>query len=438
MKILISTITASALAFCAAAEGSPVLSLSVKPEREVIPTAGGRETIVQIELQAGEAAKKRTTPINLAVVLDRSGSMAGAKLEKARQAAAVALDQLGPEDYFSVVVYDDEAEVLIAPQKAREKETLKEKIHAIRDGGGTALYAGVEKGAAQLRKYFDGEKVNRIILLSDGNANVGPSSPSDLARFGKELRQDGLSVSTVGLGDDYNEDLMTALAEASHANYYYVQNVEKLPGIFAGELGALKSVVARNVKVTITLPEGVKPKGMLGEDEITFKGQSVSIPLSDFYGSQTRRFLISCETPGGDAGDLELARVSVAYDDAVSGRNVSENQTARVKRSADAKIVEASILPDVAANSAITQNRLAKERAVKLADAGKSKEAAALLESQAAANSALPATAQSPLLQSENAVLLRKAAELKASGSLSKTSRKEIQYQNYQDKNQKR
>ncbi len=438
MKTILSTITASALAFCAAAEGSPILQLSVKPEREVIPTAGGRETIVQIELQAGEASKKRTTPINLAVVLDRSGSMAGAKLEKARQAAAVALDQLGPDDYFSVVVYDDEAEVLIAPQKAREKETLKEKIHAIRDGGGTALYAGVEKGAAQLRKYFDKEKVNRIILLSDGNANVGPSKPSDLAKFGKELRQDGLSVSTVGLGDDYNEDLMTALAEASHANYYYVQNVEKLPGIFAEELGTVKSVVARNVKVTITLPEGVKPKGVLGEDEITFNGQSVTIPLSDFFGSQTRRFLISCETPDGEAAELDLAQVSLAYEEAESGQAQTENQTVRVKRSADAEVVEASIQADVAANSAITQNRLTKERAVKLADAGKSQEAAQLLESQAVANASLPAAAQSPLLKSENEVLQRKAEELKASGSLSKTSRKEIQYQNYQDKNQKR
>lgn len=438
VKTLLTALTASAFAFCAAAEGNSVLNLSVKPERDVIPVSGGRETIVQIELKAGDARTKRSVPINLAVVLDRSGSMAGAKLEKARQAAAVALDQLGPEDYFSVVVYDDEAEVLIAPQKAANKEGLKEKIHAIRDGGGTALYSGVEKGAAQLRKYFDREKVNRIILLSDGNANVGPSRPSDLAKFGKELRQEGLGVSTVGLGDDYNEDLMTALAESSHANYYYVQNVEKLPGIFAEELGTVKSVVARNVKVVITLPEGVKPRAVLGEEDFVFQGQSVTIPLSDFYGSQTRRFLVSCETPDGEAAELDLAKVSVAYEDAESGRAVSTSQSARVKRSDDARLVAASLRADVAANSAITQNRLAKERAVKLADAGKPKEAAALLENQAAANAALPAAAQSPLLQSENDVLLRKAGELKASGSFSKTSRKEIQYQNYQDKNQKR
>ena len=438
MKTLLSTLLASVLTFCAAAEGKPAVSLTVTPERDIIPSAGGRETVVQIELRAGEAVKKRTLPINLAVVLDRSGSMAGAKLEKARQAAAVALDQLGTDDYFSVVVYDDEAALLIPPQKAVDKETLKEKIHAIRDGGGTALYAGVEKGAAQLRKYFDKEKVNRIILLSDGNANVGPSKPSDLAKLGKELREEGQSVSTVGLGDDYNEDLMTALAEASHANYYYVKNVEKLPGIFAEELGTVKSVVARNVKVTITLPEGVKPKAVLGEDDIAFRGQSVTIPLSDFYGSQTRRFLISCETPEGGEEKLELAAVELAYDETESGRAGGDRQSAWVQRSADAKAVEDSVRADVAANSAIIDNRLAKERAVKLADAGQPREAADVLLRQAASNAALPAAAQSSLLQQENEVLREKAEELQNTGAWSKASRKEVQYQNYQDKKQKR
>src|SRR5690606_38757357 len=133
------TILASALALWAA-EGKPAVRLTVTPERDILPQSGG-ETVVQIELRAGEAAQKRTLPINLAVVLDRSGSMAGAKLEKARQAAAVALDQLGADDYFSVVVYDDEAEVLIPPQKTGDKEALKKKIYAIRDGGGTALHA---------------------------------------------------------------------------------------------------------------------------------------------------------------------------------------------------------------------------------------------------------------------------------------------------------
>ena len=272
---------ASALAFLAAAEGASV-TLSVKPEREYLLAGGPRDTVVLVELRAKEADVKRTAPINLALVLDHSGSMAGAKLEKARQAAGVALDQLGPDDIFSLVIYDDQVEVLIPPQRVKDREELRRQIARIRDGGSTALYAGVEKGAEQLRKYFDKEKVNRIVLLSDGLANVGPSSPSALGKLGKELRGEGFGVSTIGLGDDYNEDLMTALAEASHANYYYVKDAEKLPGIFKDELGTVKNAVARNVKITITLPDGVKPKGVLGEGDL---GVRLLSPVSAAIGS---------------------------------------------------------------------------------------------------------------------------------------------------------
>ena len=429
---------ASAFAVLATAEGASV-TLSVKPENAYLLTGGPRDTVIQVEVKAKDAdTTKRMAPINLALVLDRSGSMAGAKLEKARQAAAVAIDQLGADDLFSLVVYDDEVEVLIPPQRVKDREDMKRTISGIRDGGSTALYAGVEKGAAQLRKYFDKEKVNRVVLLSDGIANVGPSSPSALAKLGKELRGEGFGVTTVGLGDDYNEDLMTALAEASRANYYYVKDAEKLPGVFRDELGTVKNAVARNVQITITLPDGVKPKAVLGEEDLTFRGQTITIPLAELFGSQTRRFLIACDAPAIDAGEIELADVELSYEDTGTGRPSTEKQAAKIAQTNDASLVEKSIRPDVASSVAITRSRLAKEEAVKLSDAGKSKDAADLLLRQATANAALPAAAQSELLKSDDRELKQKAAELQSTGSLSKGSRKEIQYENYQDKNQKR
>ncbi len=436
MRKLIAPIMASALAFVATAQGA--VELTVKPERTYLLTGGPRDAVIQIELRARRDDRgKRTAPINLALVLDKSGSMAGAKLEKAKQAACVAVDQLGADDTISVVVYDDDVSVLIAPQKVRDREALKAEINRIRDGGSTALYAGVEKGAAQIRKYLDREKVNRIILLSDGIANVGPSRPADLAKLGKELRQEGFGVSTIGLGDDYNEDLMTALAEASHANYYYVRDAEKLPGIFSEELGTVKSVVARNVRVTITFPDGVRPEAVLGED-VKVSGQTVTIPLAELYGAQTRRFLVSCRAPETDAAEIDLAAVTLKYDDAGANRAMEEKQSARIGQTTDRSKVEQSLQAEVAANAAVTRNRLAKEEAVRLADAGRTKDAADLLRRQASANAALPAAAQSPLLRNEDAELKNRAAELETDGELSKSSRKKIQYDNYQDKTQKR
>lgn len=436
MKSLLPAI--AAIGLFTAARAAPVIELSVQPERDLLLRGGPREMIVQIGLIAKHSGEKRKTPLNLALVLDRSGSMAGAKLEKARQAGCVAVDQMAEGDVFSVVVYDDEAEVLIPPQKVGDREALKREINRIKDGGSTALHAGVEKGAAQLRKYLDEQKVNRIILLSDGLANVGPSQPGDLAKLGRELRKEGLGVSTVGLGDDYNEDLMTALAEASRANYYYVQDAEKLPGIFREELGSVKNVVARNIRITITLPGGMKSARLLGDEEITFGNGTATIPLPEFHGGQTRRFLLSLEAPEGGTAKLELAKVELSYDDSASGKPAREDQWARVRQTEDKLAAEESIRPEVAGNVAITRNRLAKDAAVKLADGGQAREAAAILDRQRLANAALPAAAQTQQLKDEDAILERQVMELKERGGWSKAGRKEIQYQNYQDKNSKR
>ena len=242
MKKLLSVSLAVMLAQAAAASPAPEVTLRVAPDRDYIYRPGPREVIVQVEIEARKNDDARRSPMNLCVVLDRSGSMEGAKIEKARQAAAMAVDKLADDDIFSLVTYDNETDLLIPPERIGDRdhrEELKARIHRIQPGGSTALHAGVVLGAKQVRRFFDKERVNRVILLSDGLANVGPSRTTDLARLGRELRGDGIAVSTVGLGDDYNEDLMTALAEASNANYYYVKDAEKLPGIFAEELGAL-------------------------------------------------------------------------------------------------------------------------------------------------------------------------------------------------------
>src|SRR5438045_1013181 len=232
MKKLLMLSLAAALARVAAASTAPDVTLRVTPERDFVYRLGPRELIVQVEIEARRNDEARRSPMNLCIVLDRSGSMEGAKLEKARQAAAMAVDKLSDDDIFSLVTYDNETNLLIAPERVGNtdhREDLKSRIHRIQAGGSTALHAGVVLGAKQVRERFDKERVNRVILLSDGLANVGPSSTSDLARLGRELRGDAIAVSTVGLGDEYNEDLMTAFAEASNANYYYLKEPEKLP-----------------------------------------------------------------------------------------------------------------------------------------------------------------------------------------------------------------
>jgi len=219
-----------AMAFAANLFAGETLDLKLVPEREFILKNQPQEMVIKIDLSAiANKKKSHRTPLNLAVVLDKSGSMSGAKLEKAKQAATLLVDRLTPDDIFSFIIYSDDAQVVVSAQHVEDKEHLKAKIRHVEADGSTALYAGVKLGAEQVEEYLSSKRINRVILLSDGLANVGPSSPRDLRRLGRDLAERDVSVTTIGVGDDYNEDLMAGLAEASDANYYYVKDTERLP-----------------------------------------------------------------------------------------------------------------------------------------------------------------------------------------------------------------
>jgi len=440
MNKLLLVSLAAVLAQAASASPAPDVTLRVLPDRDYVYRLGPRELIVQVEIEARKSDDTRRAPMNLCVVLDRSGSMEGAKIEKARQAAAMAVDKLSDDDIFSLVTYDSETNLLIPPERVGgtdHREDLKARIHRIQPGGSTALHAGVVLGAKQVRRLFERERVNRVILLSDGIANVGPSSTSDLARLGRELRGDGITVSTIGLGDDYNEDLMTALAEASNANYYYVKDAEKLPGIFSQELGAARSLLARNILIRIQAPDGVRLKEIIGRPDIECHDRVAEIKMPELFGAEKRRFLVRCVAEAKSADAMEAATVELNYATLSGGAAPAQRQSAKINFTDDEKKSDSSVRAEVVREHSVVQNRLAKEQAVKLADEGKSKDALALLRDQAAKNAAAPAPMQVPGVAEENRKLEEAARDLDANGGLAKSRRKAMQFENYSDKYQK-
>jgi Ca-activated chloride channel family protein len=359
------------------------LQLNLVPERGYVVKNTPQEVVIKIDLSAiAGRQKSRRTPLNLAVVLDKSGSMTGAKLEKTKQAAMQLVDRLAPNDIFSLVVFSDKAQVLVPAQKVEDKDALKEKIESIEAGGSTALYAGVKMGADQLPEFFSGKRINRVILLSDGLANVGPSSTRELRRLGSDLSERGISVTTIGVGDDYNEDLMAGLAEASDANYYYVKDTEKLPEIFAKELGELLAVAARDVRIDIICPDGVKPLGFIGRAE-KFQDQKATVNLSQFTTGQDRYLFLRCLVNGDQS---EVARVNVNYkDELADGSDQSASGVAKVDFTDDAKLSKKSVNGAVVAQKQLMLTAVAKDEAIAQADAGNYLQAATILKAQSAA-----------------------------------------------------
>lgn len=271
-------------------------------------------TYLKVGLTGFELAREgKRTPVNIAIVLDRSGSMSGSKIARAREAAAMAVQRLDSNDIVSLVAYDDTVNVLYPASKLTDRKSLEAAIERIQPGNSTALFAGVSKGAEEVRKFRDKERVNRVILLSDGLANVGPSSPSELGDLGASLIKDGISVTTLGLGLGFNEDLMTQLAGKSDGNHAFVENENDLKRIFNSEFGDVLSVVAQEVSVSIRCAEGIRPVRILGR-EGDISGQTARVTLNQLYAAQEKFILLEIEVPAVASGQSrEVASVEVSY-----------------------------------------------------------------------------------------------------------------------------
>jgi Ca-activated chloride channel family protein len=324
------------------------------------------------------------TPVNLALVLDKSGSMQGDKIRRAKEAARQALRRLTGQDIASVVAYDDTVDVLVPATRMTDKSAALAAIERLEAGGSTALFAGVSKGAAEVMKFRDIERVNRVVLMSDGLANVGPDSPGALAELGSSLSRDGLTVSTIGLGLDYNEDLMTQLALKSDGNHYFAENATDLTRVFETELGAVLAVVAQDVTIRIDCAAGVRPVRALGR-EADISGNRVTAKLNQLYSGQTKYVLIEVELPRGEAGArLPVATTRVKYVDMAKDREAHLESTVAVRYTDDPAEVEASIDDEVMAAAV---HQIAVENnimAMRLRDQGQVAEAREALLSNSA------------------------------------------------------
>jgi len=410
----------------------------VEMDRGTLPADRVQTAIVKVTLDAPAPAQRAQRPaVNLCIVLDRSGSMAGAKLAKAKEAAIEALRRLDPDDIFSVVVYDHNVQTVVQAQRARQVERIEAMIRSIRSGGNTALFGGVSQGAAQVRRNLSGDYVHRIILLSDGIANTGPSSPEDLGRLGASLLKENISVTTVGVGMDYNEDLMTQLSERSDGNTYFVESSRDLPRIFAAELGDVLNVVARKVKVIIECPGGVKPLRIIGRDG-RIRGKQVELGLNQLYGNQEKYVLVELELPPGKEGrQMEIARVNVTYEDPVTKRFETASARGVAGFSRDRQEVIRSTNVRVQKDVQLNYSAIAQEQAIDFADEGRTEAAAQELKKSATKLKAFGTRHGDAEMLEKAAEMESRAADIRSQGMTPK-SRKIMRTESYQMKHQQK
>ncbi|MEO1281118.1 MAG: VWA domain-containing protein [Pseudomonadota bacterium] len=399
------------IAFAKPVEGTETVTVRADLGHSVIPSKGGK-IYLHIELTALRLERDEAdrTPVNLALVVDQSGSMRGDRLRSAKRAANEALSRLSRDDMIALVAYNHEVDVLRKAGPVRGFSALEDAIDRLRASGRTALYAGVKEGGRQVERFYSDRRVNRVILLSDGMANVGPSKPHQLSKLGQALAQDGISVSTVGLGLNYNEDLMQQLALASDGNHSFAETADDLVRIFNAEFGDAMENVAQDIEIIIETRRGFTPTRIMGPiGEIS--DNRVKVKLNKL-GSGSDRFLIVEMTADGaddvDVGREAIASVKVDYMDLQGGQRRSANREVTAKRSSDAALIKESADQTVLAKVAGYRANLAETEAIQLRDRGDVAGARKILEENV---KALDASAAVTGLSSEMTSRLKRKAD---------------------------
>ena len=284
------------------------------------------EFYVYISLKGNEVSKQsKRVPLNISVVLDRSGSMRGDKIAYAKRAANFVIDQLKEDDILSIVNYDDKIEVTSPSEPVKNKEVLRRKVNALFDRGSTNLTGGMMEGFEQVKTTKREGYVNRVLLLTDGLANVGITDPQEMKRLVEQrYKQEGIALSTFGLGADYNEDLLTMLAEMGRANYYFIASADKIPDIFANELKGLLSVVAQNAVVQVNFPNNLECVKVYGYP-FDLKNNSITIRFNDVYANDQKGILLKFKSRGNLPSELPFS-CSLKYIDANSFGTVTDEK----------------------------------------------------------------------------------------------------------------
>lgn len=229
-----------------------IFDVIVNTRKEVITNSMDSLDIL-LRIRANETAKAKRTPLAISIVIDRSGSMSNGRLEEAKRCSLELLNRLEDTDKISVVIYDSTVHVLLELMNVNiAKSILPNKLRKVDTGGCTDLHGGWLKGAETLAPLTNNDYVCRVILLSDGQANEGLINEDAIAAQVKDLALAGVTTTTVGIGEGFNESLMTKMANAGQGNAWYGQRVEDLKESFEAEISYLSHIIWKNVRVEIS------------------------------------------------------------------------------------------------------------------------------------------------------------------------------------------
>jgi Ca-activated chloride channel family protein len=293
------------------------LTMSSEVVQEKILKGGDGRVTVALSLAAQRLPKTTSVPApatDLVIVLDRSGSMEGQKLSDACQAVVGLIDQLGPDDRLALVTYSDGVQTLspLTFVTTASHHQLVSLAREVVSGGGTNLGGGLRQGIDLLLGVSGGERQRKVILISDGLANQGITDPTALGRMAAVAVENRFSISTVGVGLDFNETLMTSIADHGAGSYHFLEDPQSFARVFEDELMASRRVAVADLQICLPLSPGVQLTDAGGYPVRHEKGVAVVHP-GDLLSGQQRSIFLTFSVPSDTLGTIPLGRLQMRY-----------------------------------------------------------------------------------------------------------------------------
>ena len=288
--------------------------MKIQPDRTLIRFASQSTRYVLVEFAAPDSPRgAERTPVNMAFVLDRSGSMGGRKIDLAKQALTQAFAMLRPSDRFAVVFYDHEVNLLVPSTQATAEAVLNavRQAEAVHARGNTNLSGGWLAGCEQIAEHLRQEQIGKCLLLTDGLANEGITDPLELERHARELRSRSIATSTFGIGEDFNEALLQRLADAGGGRSYYIETPVQIGDHLTSELGETLEIVAREAYVRVAAGAGVEVTTLNAFEARRLEDGATAIHLGDLVSRQAVSLVVRLKFPQGQAGSTATAVFSL-------------------------------------------------------------------------------------------------------------------------------
>jgi len=310
--------------------------------------AGARSTAHVLMLIRAASSASGRRPLNLALAIDRSGSMEGEPIAYVKQACSHVVDLLTPSDVLSVVTFEDQVDVVIPARRVVNRELIKQHISRITTGRTTNLFDGLLTACNQVASVPDGQYLKRVLLLTDGEPTAGIKDFASIVGLSADQKAKGIVISALGFGPEYNEELLAGIARRSGGNYYYISRPELIPEVFRRELSTLLTVVALNMRLTLRLPRWVRVRRVYGM-QADISGRTAHVDLVDLEAGATLAVLCELEFDPRPSGPYRVLRAELAYTEAVTGQPRVQSLDCQVDFVADASQVPAEEHPSVKA-----------------------------------------------------------------------------------------